>query len=160
MIQRSVMRLMQMIPRGPVEQSSVDEFNRQTAYEMEHIRDFIILHYHLTNRTDTPFWRHCRTMHVPENLRHRMKLFEETGRVFRANDELFAENSWTQVMLGQGLMPRSHHPVADVMSEEEVRRFLSHITENVNRTAASLPMHQDYLNKYCPADVAAAHRSN
>lgn len=160
MIQRSVMRLMQMIPRGRVEQSSVDEFNRQTAYEMEHIRDFIILHYHLTNRTDTPFWRHCRTMDVPDGLRHRMRLFEETGRVFRANDELFAENSWTQVMLGQGLMPRSHHPVADVMSEEEMRRFLSHITENVNRTAASLPMHQDYLNKYCPADVAAAHRSN
>lgn len=153
MIQRSVMRLMQMIPRGRFEQSSVDEFNKQTAYELEHIRDFIILHYHLTNRIDTPFWRHCRTMDIPETLRHRMRLFRETGRVFRANDELFAENSWTQVMLGQGLMPRSHHPVADVMSEEEMRRFLSHITENVNRTVAGLPMHQAYLDKYCPANA-------
>lgn len=151
LIQRSVMRLMQMFPRGPVHQPDVDEFNRQTAYETEHIRDFIILHYHLTNRTDTPFWRHVRSMDVPESLRHRMRLFAETGRVFRANDELFAENSWTQVMLGQGITPASHHPVADVMNEDEVKRFLDYIIENVNRTAAGLPKHGDYLARYCPA---------
>lgn len=151
MIQRSVMRLMQMFPRGPVHQPDIGEFNRQTAYELDHIRDFIILHYHQTNRTDTPFWRHCRTMDVPEALRHRMRLFRETGRVFRANDELFGENSWTQVMLGQGLMPQSHHPVADVMSAEEVRGFLKHITDNVTRTAADLPSHQAYIDQYCRA---------
>ena len=153
LIQRSVMRLMQMFPRGAVHQPDIDEFNRQTFFELDHIRDFIILHYHLTNRTDTPFWRHVRSMEIPDTLAHRMQLFEETGRVFRANDELFAENSWTQVMLGQGLMPRSHHPVADVMSEEEVKRFLAYITENVNRTAAGLPTHEDYLKRYCPAGM-------
>ncbi|MEH6745054.1 tryptophan halogenase family protein [Hyphomonas sp.] len=151
MIQRSVMRLMQMFPREGVHQPDIDEFNRQTAYEIEHIRDFIILHYHLTNRSDTPFWRHCRTMEIPDSLRHRMALFQQAGRVFRANDELFAENSWTQVMLGQGLMPQSHHPVADVMTEAEVTRFLSYITDNVNKTVAGLPMHKDYLDSYCPA---------
>lgn len=145
------MRLMQMFPREGVHQPDIDEFNRQTAYEIEHIRDFIILHYHLTNRTDTPFWRHCRTMEIPDSLRHRMALFQQAGRVFRANDELFAENSWTQVMLGQGLMPQSHHPVADVMTEAEVTRFLSYITDNVNKTVAGLPMHKDYLDSYCPA---------
>lgn len=155
MIQRSVMRLMQMFPRGAVNPSDVREFNRQTHYEMEHIRDFIILHYHLTNRTDTPFWRHCRTMDIPDGLRHRMDLFAATGRVFRANDELFAENSWTQVMLGQGILPRGHHPVADAMSPDEVRRFLAHISENVNRTVAGLPMHQAYLDSYCKAAVTA-----
>ncbi|RME67278.1 MAG: tryptophan 7-halogenase, partial [Alphaproteobacteria bacterium] len=97
LIQRSVIRLMKMFPHGAVQPSDIDEFNKQTFYELEHIRDFIILHYHLTNRTDTPFWRHCRTMDVPEGLRHRMRLFKQTGRTFRANDELFAENSWTQV---------------------------------------------------------------
>ncbi|WOI54820.1 tryptophan halogenase family protein [Parvularcula sp. LCG005] len=153
LIQRSIMRMMRMFPHGGVSTSDVAEFNAQTAYEVEHIRDFIILHYHLTNRSDTPFWRHCRTMEIPDNLCHRMKLFEETGRVFKANDELFAENSWTQVMLGQGLLPRSYHPIADVMSDEEVDRFLKHIRSNVDRTVDGLPSHADYLARFCPSTL-------
>lgn len=151
LIQRSVMRMLQMFPQGDAAQSDIDEFNKQTFYEMENVRDFIILHYHLTNRTDTAFWRHCRNMDVPDTLKHRMRLFRESGRTFRANDELFAENSWTQVLLGQGIMPETHHPVADVMSREEVERFLKHIEENVRRTVRSLPTHRAYLASYCPA---------
>ncbi len=155
LIQRSVMRLMQMFPTGGVSQADIAEFNAQTAYEVEHIRDFIILHYHLTNRTDTPFWRHMRTMEVPASLSHRLELFGQTGRVFRANDQLFAENSWTQVMLGQGLEPASHHPVADMMSDQEMRDFLAHIETNVRRTVDGLPSHQAYLDSYCRAALAA-----
>lgn len=155
LIQRSVVRLMMMFPDGPVKQADIDEFNAQTFYEIEHIRDFLILHYHLTNRTDTPFWRYCRNMDVPDTLKHRMSLFEETGRTFRANDQLFAENSWTQVMIGQGLTPKSYHPVADVMSDEEMKNFLNHIDENVQKTVAGLPAHEAYLKTYCPSEVSA-----
>ncbi len=154
LIQRSVVRLMQMFPLNDVNPSDIDEFNAQTAYELEHIRDFIILHYHLTNRTDTAFWRHCRNMDIPDSLKHRMSLFEESGRTFRANDQLFAENSWTQVMLGQGLRPRSHHPVAEMMSADELLKFLNHIDENVQKTVAGLPSHETYLRTYCPTAIS------
>ncbi len=155
LIQRSVMRMMQMFPPGGVKQADIDEFNAQTFYELEHIRDFIILHYHLTNRTDTAFWRSCRNMDIPDTLKHRLALFGQTGRVFRANDQLFAENSWTQVMLGQGLTPKAHHPVADVMSADEIASFLDHIDDNVQRTVAGLPSHETYLNTYCPYTASA-----
>lgn len=155
LIQRSVIRLMQMFPTADISRADVDEFNTQTFYELEHIRDFLILHYNLTNRTDSYFWNHMRTMDVPDSLTHRMELFRQTGRVFRANDELFAENSWTQVMLGQGILPESHHPVADMMSEQEVRDFLRHIDQNVQRTIDGLPPHQAYLDAYCRAAQAA-----
>jgi len=101
LIQRSIVRFMQMFPSDGVRQPDIDEFNNQMKFEIENIRDFIILHYHVTNRTDTPFWRHCRTMEIPESLQHRIDLFKETGRVFKVPTELFGENSWTQVMLGQ-----------------------------------------------------------
>ena len=155
LIQRSVVRLLMMFPQNGISQTDVDEFNQQTFYELEHIRDFIILHYHLTNRTDTEFWRHVKTMEIPETLRHRMEMFEETGRVFRANDQLFAENSWTQVMLGQGLMPKSHHPTADVLDTGEVDRFLKHIKDNVDKTVSMLPKHASYLGSYCPSEIPA-----
>lgn len=156
LIQRSIVRLMQMFPQGRVAASDIEEFNAQTAYEMEHIRDFIVLHYHLTDRRDTQFWRHMASMDIPETLRHRMDLFRETGRVFRPNDQLFAENSWTQVMLGQGLLPETYHPIADMMDRDELKGFLEHIKSNVTKTVAGLPDHRAYLDKYCPSEKQAA----
>ncbi|WP_417451327.1 tryptophan halogenase family protein [Kordiimonas sp.] len=151
LIQRGILRLMRMFPSNGVKQADIDEFNQQTTFETEGIRDFIILHYHVTNRTDTPFWRQCRSMDIPDTLQHRIDLFRETGRVFKNGDELFAENSWIQVMLGQGIMPEGHHPVADVMSEEELIDFLDHVKSNVARTTAGLPSHQHYIQRYCKA---------
>ncbi|MES2126630.1 MAG: tryptophan halogenase family protein [Pseudomonadota bacterium] len=149
LIQRGIIRLMQMFPTNGISQADVDEYNHQTRVEIEHIRDFIILHYHVTNREDTAFWRDCRNMDVPATLRHRIGLFRESGRVFRVPNELFAENSWIQVMLGQGIMPRQHHQSADLMGDEELAHFLNGIRSAVDRTVMQLPSHQAYVEKYC-----------
>ena len=76
---------------------------------------------------------HCRTMEIPESLQHRIDLFKETGRVFKVPTELFGENSWTQVMLGQGLSPEQYHPIVNMMDEQELRDFLGGIHGSVER---------------------------
>ena len=149
LIQRSIVRFMQMFPSDGVRQPDIDEFNSQMKFEIENIRDFIILHYHVTNRTDTPFWRHCRTMEIPESLQHRIDLFKETGRVFKVPTELFGENSWTQVMLGQGLSPEQYHPIVNMMDEQELRDFLGGIHGSVERLVSQLPEHQRFIDHYC-----------
>ena len=149
LIQRGTIRLMQMFPSAGISPADVDEYNRQSQAEIEHIRDFIVLHYHVTARNDSEFWHGCRTMDIPASLRHRIELFRETGRVFRVANELFAENSWIQVMLGQGITPRQHHPVADLMGDAELSGFLDGIRSQVNRTLAQLPSHQSYVERYC-----------
>jgi tryptophan halogenase len=90
-------------------------------------------------------------MDIPASLRHRIELFRETGRVFRVPNELFAENSWIQVMLGQGILPKQHHPVADLMGDAELSGFLEDIKSTVDRTVAQLPSHQTYVEQYCKA---------
>lgn len=151
LIQRGIIRLMQMFPANGICQSDIDEYNQQTSAEIQHIRDFIVLHYHVTNRRDTPFWRDCSSMDIPPSLRHRIELFRETGRVFRIPNELFAENSWIQVMLGQGIMPQQHHQSADLMGDAELTQFLEGIRSAVNKTVMQLPAHQAYMEKYCGA---------
>jgi tryptophan halogenase len=146
-----VIRLLQLFPTAGINASDVAEYNQQTRAEIEHIRDFIILHYHVNERTDSAFWRTCREMDIPASLRHRIELFRESARVFRIPNELFAENSWIQVMLGQGIMPRQHHPSADLMGDEELTAFLETIRRNVEQTVSRLPTHQAYLSTYCPA---------
>jgi tryptophan halogenase len=156
LIQRGIIRLMQMFPAGGIRQSDIDEYNRQAWAEIEYIRDFVVLHYHVTHREDSPFWRACRGMDIPASLAHRISLFRETARVFRAPNELFGENSWIQVMLGQGILPESHHPAADLMGDAELSGFLNDIKMQVDRTVAQLPSHQAYVEQYCRAPEMAA----
>jgi tryptophan halogenase len=151
LIQRSIIRLMQMFPTEGIAQADVDEYNKQAWTEIEQIRDFIILHYHVTNRVDTPYWRDARNMEVPAALRHRIELFRESGRVFRNANELFAENSWVQVLLGQGVMPLRHHQTADLMGDEELAHFLGSIKASIDKTVSGLPTHQQYVERYCAA---------
>jgi tryptophan halogenase len=148
-IQRSITRLMQMFPYDGVRKPDVDEFNAQMEAELVHTRDFIVLHYHVTNRRDTPFWRHCSSMEIPETLQHRIELFKQAGRVFKVPTELFGENSWTQVMLGQGLMPEQYHPIVNMMSDEELTSFLERIDQSVVNLVKQLPRHLDFINHYC-----------
>jgi tryptophan 7-halogenase len=156
LIQRGIVRLLQMFPSSGISPSDIEEYNRQTSAEIEHIRDFIVLHYHVTSRADTPFWKVCREMEIPASLRHRIELFRETGRVFRVPNELFAENSWIQVMLGQGILPQQHHPVADLMGDAELSRFLGGISSRIENTVAKLPPHAAYLRSYCEAARTAS----
>jgi tryptophan 7-halogenase len=151
LIQRGIVRLLQMFPANGISPSDIEEYNRQTSAEIEHIRDFIVLHYHVTSRQDTPFWKSCREMEIPASLRHRIELFRETGRVFRVPNELFAENSWIQVMLGQGILPQQYHPVADLMGDAELSQFLNGIRSGIQSTVAKLPAHEAYVRSYCAA---------
>jgi tryptophan halogenase len=152
LIQRSITRLMQMFPYDGIREPDIAEFNTQMDFEIINIRDFIILHYHVTNRTDTPFWRFCRSMQIPDSLKHRIELFKQTGRVFQVPTELFGENSWTQVMLGQGLTPEQYHPIVNMMDDTELESFLSSIDQSVKSKVSQLPKHLDFINYYCKAN--------
>ena len=157
LIQRAVLRICRMLPTsGQPSPRDIAEFNEQMVTDMEQIRDFLILHYKVTERRDSPFWRHVASMEIPDSLAHKIELFRETGRVFRKNEELFVENSWVQVMMGQGITPQSHHPVAGKLRPEELAAFLGGLRDGVAKTVASLPAHHDYVARYCGATDAAA----
>jgi tryptophan halogenase len=83
LIQSGIVRLLQLFPIDGINAADVDEFNAQMKEEFLFVRDFIVLHYHVTEREDTPFWRHCKTMEIPETLKHRIELFKKSGRIFK-----------------------------------------------------------------------------
>jgi tryptophan halogenase len=146
LIQQGIVRLLRMFPQHGICEADIEEYNLQSRFDWETARDFIILHYKLHNRDDSAFWRHCRSMEIPQALEHRINLFKHTGRVFRKNNELF-DDSWMQVMIGQGLIPDSYHPIVDNMSDEELERFLTHIKQKITQTVNQLPNHQSYLDR-------------
>lgn len=156
LIQIAVTRLIKMFPFGGNMDALSATFNAQTNIELERIRDFIVLHYNLTERDDTPFWRHCRDMPIPDSLAQRLALFRESGYAYMGADDLFSITSWVFVMVGQRLMPRDYHHMGAMLGEERLRRALEQLKSSISRAVAGMPYHKDFLQRYCPADATAA----
>ncbi len=151
LIMTAITRLLQMFPHKEIRPSVVDEYNRQAIAEVEGIRDFIILHYKITERDDSQFWRYCRNMDIPEELAHRIRLFKDAGKFYQRENELFRLDSWTQVLLGQGILPESYHPIVDTMSKDELQRLLVGLRDKVKHSLKQMPTHEEFVRAYCAA---------
>lgn len=149
MIQHGIAKLLQMFPDKNFDPANERRYNRLTDFENEKIRDFIILHYHLNQRTDSAFWIDRREMDIPDYLADKMDLFRTNGRVFRENEELFNDTSWFSVMMGQNLQPRSFDAVTEVLSDAEIKDRLKSIIETIETSAGYIPLHQDYIAEHC-----------
>ncbi|WP_350635357.1 tryptophan halogenase family protein [Pseudoalteromonas sp. GW168-MNA-CIBAN-0100] len=145
LIQTAVTRLIKLFPHNGISDALVTEFNKQSVIELEHIRDFIILHYKLTEREDSPFWRQCMQMDIPNSLTHKLNLFKHTGKVIREDDELFAEVAWQQVMIGQGLIPDDYNSIVDSLSDDQLSDLFSTLKTLISSTVTQLPTHQNFL---------------
>jgi tryptophan halogenase len=151
MIQTGIARLLANFPDRNFEPATRDRYNRLMIEESELIRDFLVLHYKVTRRDDSPFWRHCQAMPVPDRLAEKIAVFEATGRAFREHEELFNDTSWFAVMTGQGLKPRRFDPVAEILSLEETRARLQHIRSAVAASADYMPNHETFIAEHCAA---------
>jgi len=155
MVQSAIARLLTLFPSARFEQAEIDEYNRQTIQEYVSVRDFLVLHYKATERTDTPFWNHCRTLPVPPGLARKLDLFRTNGRIVRDKDELFTETSWLAVMAGQGVEATGYHPVVDLIGNEETLRRLADVRAVNHRATALMPRHMDFLaGRQTPLSVA------
>lgn len=148
LIMTGLVRLMRLFPFDGVTQSAIDEYNNKFDSEMNAILDFIVMHYKVTNRDDSPFWRQCQRMNIPPSLKHKLDLFEETGRVVLDDGDIFRVDSWTQVLMGQGMVPKQYHRVADEMSEDALKQFMMGLEKQVKQQVADIPSHQDFLHHY------------
>jgi len=88
-------------------------------------------------------------MEVPDSLAHKIALFKETGRVFLDDGDIFRVDSWTQVMLGQGLLPEQYHHIAEIMNDDELAKFLANLRASISQAVTQLPSHQEFINNYC-----------
>jgi tryptophan halogenase len=150
----AVTRLLQLFPFAGDCAAAAQRFNAQAAAEMEGIRDFIILHYVLTERDDTAFWRDVRAMEIPGSLRDRIALFRESAMAFQGGDDLFRVDSWAQVMLGQRLLPQQHHRMGEIIGASRLRQVMADMKGRVAEQVSLLPAHTAFLRDYCPAEDA------
>jgi tryptophan halogenase len=151
-----ITRLIQLFPFGGASPALRAHYNRIADNEIDRVRDFVVLHFKLTERDDSSYWRACRDMRIPDSLRERIELFAEAAHAWQASDDLFRVDSWIQVMLGQRLEPRSWHQIARIMAPGQLRSALETARQQIDARVAALPGHQAFVDGYCGEPVPAS----
>ena len=145
LIQAAITALIELFPDDGVSPIDRDAFNRTIDLEYDRIRDFLILHYHATERADAPLWDHVRTMAVPDTLVEKMALFRRRGRVITYREGVFLEPSWIAVYLGQRVVPQGYDQRADRPSDAALAQALARLRAETGAAAAGMPGHAAYL---------------
>ena len=147
LIQLAIGRLLDHWPDRDWDTFCAREYNRLMDLEYERVRDFLILHYHATERDDTPFWRQVRTMAVPESLAHRLDTFRKRGVVVNYRDGMFLDASWIAVYLGQRVIPEAGDPRSEALSDAGLMLRLAAMRDDYARMAAQLPTQAAFLER-------------
>lgn len=144
--QQGITALLELFPDRDFDPAGIAEFNRIMNIEYERVRDFVALHYHATERDDTPMWNYVRNMPIPDSLAYKMRLWRERGHVVKYKDGMFLEPSWHAVYIGQRIVPQRYDPRVDHMDEAELRRGMAKVREAVHAAAEAMPSHQSFLD--------------
>ena len=131
-------------------------FNEKMAYHWERVIEFLKLHYVLSQRDDSDYWRACRDpASCPASLRDKLLLWQQQApwhddapRV----DELFPSASYQYVLYGMGFRPalRSVRGAALSRDRERVARALQANAEKARQMRTLLPANRELLESLTP----------
>jgi len=141
----SICNLLDHFPDRDFAPANIESYNRELITEIEHIRDFIILHYCATERGDSDFWRSCRSMELPDSLAARIALYKESGRVRTRQGDLFTDLSWFYVFDGMGIDPAATDPLAEVVGDQCLRGILDELAAHTAAALRQAPPHDSYF---------------
>jgi len=147
LIQAGVAKLLAYFPTKAFEPPAIEEYNRVAITEYERIRDFLILHYKLTERTDAPLWRECAAMPIPDTLAMKIAHFRDHGRLIARDMDLFGPASWAAVHVGQFNLPRATDPLLAYADPAQSRAFVGKLAGAIGQMAESMPTHADWLRR-------------
>jgi tryptophan 7-halogenase len=150
LIQAGISKLLALFPDRDFDPQVIDEYNRIAITEVERIRDFIILHYKLTQRDDSELWRYCAAMDVPDTLKLKIDHFRKNGRLIAREMDLFAPASWLAVQIGQLNFPESTDPLIE-FRDIDGREWLGKLRAAMAAEASRLPTHEQFIAQHCAA---------
>ncbi len=150
LIQAGIAKLLALFPDRNFDPMVTEEYNRIAINEFERIRDFIILHYKLTSRTDTELWRYCGAMDVPDTVTWKIEHFRRHGRLVQRDADLFGPPSWLAVHVGQGNLPQGMDPLLSLRGNDPAD-YLLKLEGALARAAETMPSHEEWIARHCAA---------
>jgi len=154
-VQASLERLIGLFPTRHMDPVLRDRFNELSRVEWERVRDFIIAHYHLTQREDSEFWKYTASMKIPDSLAEVLALWKERAIVGVEGNHLFQLGSWSSVLIGQRFLPAGVHALTDRAPPGYAAAKIREVAREVEEAASRMPLHDEFIARNCPAPALA-----
>lgn len=128
-------------------------FNRLMRERYARVADFIKLHYCLTQRTDSAFWRdNADPASIPQALKDQLAMWRcrAPHRLdFVADVEMYPTSSWQYVLYGMEFATSLHASAGDPLRLGEAEQEFATIAAMAERAAADLPDHRALVAHFC-----------
>ena len=139
--QIAITHLVALLPIDRARMVEADIYKEEVGAHHARIRDYQAARYRLAKRTG-PFWDAARARPVSDDLRWKIELFAARGKVAEYKAESFNAYSWQALMLGHGVVPRSHDPQADSVADAEVAARLQRILGRIRAEVGEMVPHE------------------
>lgn len=125
-------------------------FNDTSRYRWERVVDFLKLHYVLSRREDSDYWReHRREETWPERLRELLSLwrYQPPSRydLYRI-EEVFPWASYQYILYGMGFVPQGRGGTVQAAAVQRAEGCFRQTAEMTARMLAALPGHRELID--------------
>jgi tryptophan halogenase len=141
----ALFNLLDHFPDKQFDPANIASYNALNGDEFERIRDFLILHYNLSKRDDSPFWQQAGKVALPDALARRIEQYRATGRIIQQQPEVFSDLDWFWIFEGSGVIPRDYDPLVDTIDFEQVKRVMTVFAQKVAADTAAAPSHDSFF---------------
>jgi tryptophan halogenase len=145
----ALQKILPLLMSPPWEEKTIERFNKYFAHLFDLVRDYLVLHYHLSSGLQTQFWRDARGgIEVPETLKETLQewknRFPEDGT--RSTLVQFYDYKVAYLLGGFDWLPKKIHPRIFEFAKEKIWKKLEGIQSHSKELAMHLPSHSEFLN--------------
>ncbi|MDP5211539.1 tryptophan 7-halogenase [Pseudoalteromonas tunicata] len=151
LVSKTLALFVRMFPDKQCNSIQMAEFNRRVRADYQEIRDFLVLHYCTTKRSDSAFWQDCQTMAIPESLQQKIDFYKVAGGLIPEVEALFQPTSWYAVFEGMQVRPAGFNPTLHALNSQKLAQSLAQGQAALARSVVKQPSHQAFLTDYCQA---------
>jgi tryptophan 6-halogenase len=148
-IQHALEELVNHFPTpGRVDEGQLLSYNRTINDCIDGIREFLLIHYRASDRSDTPYWRDTKLLKATNSLEERFRIWRSRLPGIRNIYQPFhgfEAYSYAVILLGLKYQPDAHLPTLDLRHEAGARAMFDSIRKKAERLSRTLPSHYAYL---------------
>jgi len=151
LVQHAIQTFIDYIPASDNCTHSQDRYNKMMNDTFDDLHDFVLMHYVLSGRRDTPFWRdYTEQVKIPSSLSSLLELWKEKipqALDFNTNSTLFGAHNWFFILSGLNYLPSNgiaqtaFIPIAD---SQHALEYIAQVRETALKQSPSM---RDYLQK-------------
>ncbi|MCV2350519.1 tryptophan halogenase family protein [Paucibacter sp. Y2R2-4] len=151
LIERALQSFVDFLPATASAAQGRNKFNALMADLYDELRDFILLHYVISGRRDTPFWRdYTEEVVIPPSLQELLDLWDEKlphNTDIQRKQSLFVAGNYFYILAGMGRLPSKGIGQSSFLAPAISQDVLAHIARIRAAAVQQSPTMREFTNK-------------